>query len=552
LSKPNYIIKCLTLCFLALLSSNSNLSLSQSGAVNNNELLRQRAKATLHQLPKAIKDLDEPAIRVYLRYKVASYLWAKGFKEEFTFAETLVADALEDLYLHKDDMKDSDLSYYQSELLALLRTYSPALSTKLTEKYEINKDGRDDFRIAYSMLDNKDGIAQAVGMASRSLKNGQDGGLALLIFMTDLERERPQQYLGLLREILAAEDLKPGTFSITSLYMLKSLYLKSETPVDLKLRFLAVIVSATEWISSGANSGDLVNAYQLLNAIYSEIERLAPSLYTRARAAMSALNARVPGKVIEQIAVQARVERSNDPLKQLIIEIDANTNESDKDDLRTQAATIALEKGELELATELAAKTSAEGQHGLWRDQFLEEIVDAAIKKKDETAAQYALSKMKSYLNRASVTQKLALFFFESRDKTRAVEWMNAAVKLVESSDNNPEKARKFLEMAANYKKIDSTRVPDIIQSAIKSINRISKPGLEEKEGSLARRAYADALTSIAWYTIPAFRILSQQDEIGASLIAKSIQVPEIRTAAIWGTTCGLFEAIKPANVVTK
>ena len=129
---------------------------------------------------------------------------------------------------------------------------------------------------------------------------------------------------------------------------------------------------------------------------------------------------------------------------------------------------------------------------------------------------------------------------------------MNAAVKLVESSENNAEKARKFLGIAANYKKIDDTRVSEVIQSAVKSINRISKPGLEEKKGSPARKAYAEGLTGIAWYTIPAFRILSQQDEIGASLIAKNIQVPEIRTAATWGITTGLFEAIKPANVVTK
>lgn len=550
MSKPDFKIKYLTLCLLTLLSS--NLCLGQAAPVRNDELLRQRAKAMLDQLPKSIKDLDEPAIRVFLRYKVASYLWAKGFKEEYTFAETMVTEALEDLYLHKNEMKDSDIDFYQSELLGLLRAYSPALAVKLTEKYEINKNGREDVRIAYSMLDNKAGIAQAVETVSRSLKNGQDVGLALLVFMTDLEKEHPQQYLSLLREILVAEELKPGTFSITSLYMLKSLYWKNETPPDLKLRFVAAIVSSVERVSSGVNSDDLVIAYQLLNVVYSEIERFAPSLYARARAAMALLNSRVPGKAIERVAVQARVEKSNDPLRQLIVEVDASTNESDKDDLRTQAATIALERGELELATELAAKTSADGGHGLWRDQFLEEIVDAAIKKKDEAAAQYALSKMKSYLNRASVAQKLALFFFESKDTARAVDWMNAAVKLVESSDNNTEKARKFFEIAANYKKIDDTRVSEVIQSAVKSINRISKPSIEEKVGSPARKAYAESLTSIVWYTVPAFRIFSQQDEIGASLIAKGIQVPEIRTAANWGITTGLFEATKPAKVATK
>ena len=69
--KPDFNIKYLTLCFLTLLSS--NLCLGQTAPVHNNELLRQRAKAMLDQVPKSIKDLDEPSIRAFLRYKVASY-----------------------------------------------------------------------------------------------------------------------------------------------------------------------------------------------------------------------------------------------------------------------------------------------------------------------------------------------------------------------------------------------------------------------------------------------------------------------------------------------
>jgi hypothetical protein len=211
------------------------------------------------------------------------------------------------------------------------------------------------------MLNTKDGITRAVEMVSRSVKNGQDGGLTLLIFLTNLAKERPHEYLSLLKEILIAEDLKPGSFSMASLYLLKSLFLKNEIPLDMKLRFLAIVVSSAERISSQINPDDVVTAYQLLRDVYGEIEgmalggvngeigKLVTPLYRRARTVTPMLVARVPARIIEREAVQSRVERSGNPLRQLIMEADSTTNDSDKDDLRTQAAHVALERGELEI-----------------------------------------------------------------------------------------------------------------------------------------------------------------------------------------------------------
>ena len=503
-------------------------------------------------------------LRVFLRYRIASFLWAKGIESEYVFAQTMAVDALEDLSLHKDEMKDSALNYYGDKLLALLRTYSPDLASKLTEKYELNRGARGDFGIAYSMLNTKEGTSRAIEIVKQNLKDGRDGGLTLLFFLTNLRKEHPQEYFSLLKEIIATEMLKPGTFSMMSLYMLKSLYLIDETPLDVKLQFLGMVVNSVEKTYPQNNSEDMVTAYDLLKDVYREIEKIALNdshrelenfsapLYARARTVVAMLTSRVPSKIIERRAVQARVENSSDPLRQLIVEADAATNDSDKDDLRTQAAHLALEKGEPKLAAELAAKTSVEGQHGMWRDQFLEEIIDTAIKKKDEELAQYALSKMKLPLNRASAMQKLALFFFDSKDTIRAREWMNDTVKLVESSDNEFEKARKLFEIVPAYRKIDDSRVSDLIQSAIKSSNRISKPSQNGKIDNNARKAYAESLTNVTWHTIPAFRVLFQQDEIGAYSMAKEIQQPEIRAAALWGITSGALESGKSSESTVK
>lgn len=556
------ITKRLLPCLLILLGS--AFYSSRVAAQDSNQLARQRAEVMLYQLSESIKNLEEPASRVFLRYRIASFLWAKTIKSEYAFAQAMAVDALEDLSLHKDEMKDSALNYYGDRLLALLRTYSPALASKLAEKYEFNRSARGDFGIAYSMLNTKEGTSRAIEIVKQSLKDGRDGGLTLLFFLNGLRKEHPQEYFSLLKEIVAAEMLKPGTFSMMSLYILKSLYLTEETPLDVKLQFLGMAVNSVEKIYPQNSSYDLVTAYDLLRDVYREIEKITMSdsykglesfsvpLYARARTVLAMLTSRVPSKVMEQRAVQSRVENSSDPLRQLIIEADAATSDSDKDDLRSQAAHLASQKGELKLAAELAAKTSVEGQHGMWRDQLLEEIIDAAIKKKDEELAQYALSKIKLPLNRSSAMQKLALSFFDSKDIIRAREWMNEAVKLIESSDNEFEKARTLFEIIPAYRKIDDSRVSEFIQSAIKSSNRLSKPSQNGKIDSNARKAYAESLTNVTWHAIPAFRVLFQQDEIGAYSIAKGIQQPEIKAAALWGITSGALETIKTSESAVK
>lgn len=537
---------------LCLILSAGGSAFGQTDPSVATQLRYQRAQTALHELPERLKKMDVPELRVFLRQRIASYLWTKNLKAEFKFAENMVEAGLEDLDAHKSDMKDADTRYYQGKLLALLRSYSPQLATKLADKYDLNKDERQSFAVASSMLSTKN-VALAVETVSRTIKMGLDGGLPLLIFLTDLEKEHPQECYDLLLQVIAAEESRRGTLSIVSLHMLKGLYLKEQVQAALKLRFLSTVVNSAERTISDSNSENMVAAYNLLNAVYAEIEKFpALPIYTRARLVVSFLSSRVPGGTLERTALQSRVEKSDDLLRQLRIEVDSSTNDSNKDNLRTQAARVALQRGELGIAVDFAAKTSDEGQQGRWRDQFLEEVLDAALKEKDEDIAQTALSKMKLASNRASGTQKLAVFFFESRDIVRAREWMSEAVKIAESSDNNVEKARRLIEFVPAFKKVDETRVFEIIVSAMKFIDRIPPPGVGERPGSSSRKAYAESLTSIAWHAIPAFRILFQQDEIRATEIANGIHSAEIRGAALWGMTSGLLESSTVAASATQ
>jgi hypothetical protein len=523
------------------------LCLGQTPRDEANQIIPGQAEYMLHQMPDRIKEIEEPEMRVFLRYRIASYLWSKEFKKEFDFAQAMAVEALDDLYLHRGDPDHSDVAHYRSQLFALIHTYSPALVARLNDKYKFEEIEKEDSVTAYSMLDLKNGVKPAVEIMSRNAKNGQDDGLVLLVFLTNLAKEHPEEYVRLLREIMAAEASKPGTFSLMTLYMLKGIYLKDDTPSDLRLKFLESVVNKIERNLAETESKEITSSYHLLRDVYGEIENLSPLLFLRARNAMSALTSRVPGKVLERSNIEDRVKTSSDPLRQLITEADAVTDEAEKDSLITDAALLAFKKKEFRLAIELAAKKSDEGQKHSWRDQFLEEIIDATLEKKDEDTAFYALSKIKAALYRASATQKLAVFFLESKDLVRARELMNDFLKLAWSLDDDADIARKLLESVAVFKKVDEARVPEVALYAVKIINRISKPSLQEKAGSPARKAYTRSLTSISWHAIPAFRILCQQDPIGAHSIANGIQQTGIRAAAFWGITTGLLQTTKSA-----
>ncbi|MEW6212305.1 MAG: hypothetical protein AB1631_28515 [Acidobacteriota bacterium] len=523
------------------------LCLGQTPRDEANQILPDQTEYMLHQMADRIKEIEEPEMRVFLRYRIALYLWSKEFKKEFDFAQAMAVEALDDLYLHRGDLDHSDVAYYRGRLSAMIHTYSPALAAKLNDKYKFEETEKGDAATAYSMLSLKNGVKPAVEIISRNVKNGQDDGLVLVIFLTNLAKEHPGEYVRLLRETTVAEASRPGTFSLMTLYMLKGLYMGDDTPSDLRLHFLEVVVSKIERNLAETESKEITSSYHLLRDVYGEIENLSPLLFLRARNAMSALTARVPGKVLERSNREDRIRASGDPLRQLITEADAVTDESEKDSLRTQAARLAFERKEFRLAVELAAKTSDDGQKHSWRDQFLEEIIDATLEKKDEETAFYALSKIKAALYRASATQKLAVFFLESKDLVRARELMNDFLKLAGSLDDDADIARKLLESVAVFKKVDEARVPEVVLYAVKIINRISKPGLQEKAGSPIRKAYTQSLTSISWHAIPAFRILCQQDQIGAYGIANGIQQADMRAAAFWGITTGLLETTKSA-----
>jgi len=219
----------------------------------------------------------------------------------------------------------------------------------------------------------------------------------------------------------------------------------------------------------------------------------------------------------------------------MLAEADAADDPARTERLLVQAAQLALSKGELKLAVEIVLRVgSTEKVYLMWRDQFLGEVVNKSVGKKDPANAEYAAAKIESALRRAAALRQIALYFFASEDVPRSRELMDRAFKLVADSENGAPKATAYFEMFAAFAKIDEQRIPEVSQAAIKVINGLLEPRPDDKPGSAARKEYVENLMMIAYHVIPAFRLLTRRDEQGTLGLAEGIRLREIKTAAIF------------------
>ncbi|HEV2707558.1 MAG TPA: hypothetical protein VGV59_16695 [Pyrinomonadaceae bacterium] len=507
---------------------------------------RQEAEEALHQLPGQIKLMDEPTIRVLLRLRLANFLWKQKEKtaaQTSKEAEALIAEAVGDFKAHADEIPALYSSTLRSELLAAIKLRAPELAQRLGEDYKVlENDSRDQLHSAYAMLREKSGVAPAIEVVRNILRSGKDPGTIILYILERLQQESPTEITNLLSAILGVEEQNPGSLTIDTLFWTQSYYLAEQTPAELKARFLAVVIKTIEQKQTWTESQNL-SAYRLLSGISATTMSLMPALYPRGRYLSAVITSRLPISLRDRLAAEERIRESTDKLNQLIIEGNAATNTTLKEDFLSQAAQMALAKKQLRQAADLALATSAGGERGIWRDQLLSDVVSQALEKKDTALAEDIAPKIGSGLSRAAALQKIALSFFALKDVAHARELLHQAAKLVAATDNNPAKVRYMLMLAAAFSKVDEAEAPETLRATVKVINSVSLAPPPATSSDETRKLFAQSLTQMAWNIIPTFQRLSFKDEARAFSLANEISSKDLRGAAIFGVSTGILQA---------
>lgn len=503
----------------------------------------QRTQAALDRVAEQVEALDAPALRVFLRLRLAAFFWANDFVNSASRAETMCLAAFADLQKHQAEISEADLVSFRREILSALELHSPDAAARLVKQYNLKPMSvAEKLSAASSLLDGKGG-GTAVDKFRQILNSGQDTGPAIFFYLDRLKLERPAEVPELLSNLLAVEEQNTGSISPQNLFFLIHLYISKETPLILQERFLRACVKSTGNSSAWSEPNRFKAAYELMRALMPEIEKRLPALYSQASAQLSALAARLPDLTIEleYEALNNRIERSADPLSQTLTEAEATKDSALKNDLLRDAAQLALKKGQLKLAVDVVMRIeSSWTRHLAWREQFLRAVVDSALKQKDAAAASYAIVRIDSPLNRARAMQKVAVYFFKAGDSLSASQQLNAAVKLIDSAENRTGKAIVLLEIIPAFLLIDKQMASEVASAAIKAINNIRQP--EDSADSEARKNYIETLILIGHAIIPTFESLSQIDEIGALGLANDLQRQEVKAAAMMGIVGGLHK----------
>ena len=535
-------------CAFLLLLTMGQVCLAQN-IQDETPFAKQRASELIENLPAQIKKIDDATVRVFLQLRLATFFWSEPSEQSRERARALTLSGLEYLDEHRVELVPLYADSFREDLLALLEVHAPDLAVR----YRAGGDSVDKvtpgnpYDVAYSMLRTKGQAALAVQTFTRALIGGEAPTMTISYFLSELQRQQPSLLPQVLSDILSVQEQRPRTLSVEMLFWLLEPYVWRNDREDIKRRFLSVTVAATAESYQWSDLGQLTNAFNVLRVTVPLIQKLVPGMYPQAAAQLATVRARLPNETVEQSAIADRIRQSEDTLSQMIIEANSVTGPSLKNDLLIQAAQLALTKGKLQLAFDLATSTVSDDKTRNWQQQFLSELVKSAVENKDAKLGLAIASKIEMPLTRAEAMQRLALLFFTLKDLWKARESLVESLKVIRASDNTPEKAIALLKSLRVVARVDQAMVPDVAEDSIKALNALQFATQNEKQQSEPTRR---ALMAVVWNTMPSFEALVQWDQLGALNFVEKIQRVELRAVAGFGAAKGILAVAKTKDAV--
>jgi hypothetical protein len=186
-----------------------------------------------------VKDVQHAAIRVYIRYKIAAWLWQKG-PDDTMRAEALAVKAVDELYAKKDEMPTGLRYKLVTDLFALLDTNAMETSAKLKTKHEFGLE--EDLFSGFSQLAKKDGDQAAAAKLLKALNKQGDVSGAINPLLNSLRGQRDRRSSRWFRGFL--EGVESGRVAVNNgmLYLFFVNFNDPQVPPAMRLRYFALIV----------------------------------------------------------------------------------------------------------------------------------------------------------------------------------------------------------------------------------------------------------------------------------------------------------------------
>lgn len=326
-------------------------------------------------------------------------------------------------------------------------------------------------------------------------------------------------------------------FNADTLVSLSGYFLEPGSPIALQKRFLRFVVDKSRNAAQNVNS-DAEGYFNLLSGRMLDISAGFPEIFPEASAIQIVLKTRISRESRESEEMYDRLGRSGDRVSALIAEAEQTYNKTLKYELYVNAATWALKEKKLTYSVDIAGKTVeielpegsiSEAFRKRWLDQFLRNVVEAALKSREPDSANYAMKKIADPLSKAECLGKTANYYFDHSDALSARYALDEAIKLIIKADGGDRRLLSMITLLPTVQKIDSDRVSDVSELMAKSINSIPSLNVEDKPHTDKYKKYVTSTMNINWNLLPALTRLLKENKSEAANLAGRINKKEIK-----------------------
>jgi hypothetical protein len=476
-----------------------------------------------------MREVQYPGVRVYIRYKLAEWLWKKG-RDDTERAEVLAVKALEEAYAKKDELTTNYRSRLIADLLGLLDTNAKETATRLRSKYDF--DSEDELFTGFSQFGKKDGDKAIAEKLLRSLaKPGEIDRMANPLINSLRTLKSPQFPIVLGAFLTAVES---GRLNVNNFNLYQAFVNFNDPQVSpaLKARYFALVVARAR---TAIQSPDGV-IYQMLHSAINTFGDGSPELLPEAAALKTVLANTETAIGRARREAEERIEASTDKLAAYIDEAEKAEYPPHKNFFYMRAVLLAKETGKLSIALEIVEKVreSDKSEFGKsWTDQEFGSIARTGFEKGQVEIALIAIDRIEDTLGHAEAWRTAAEYFNGKKDAEAAIDAAGRMLKLL-AADYKVEglRAQALIRALPVVQQIDRTSMPDANLLAAKAVNDLPNPGPEDKPGT---KKFIDYVTSIMWFSYsfpPISNVMIRKNKGDVADLAERIQRKEVRIVA--------------------
>jgi hypothetical protein len=528
---PVFIILSLTAGAFAQKPAKTPLSTAQKFIVKKQQLV--------DDFEMQLKDIPYAAVRIYIRYKLAEWLWKKG-KDDSDRAETLAVKALEEVYARKDELANSHRYKLLTDIFGLLDTNAKETSARLKAKYDL--DAEADLFSAFSQLSKKDGDQAVAQKLLKALARPGDINNLINPLVNSLRTMKSPQFPVVLAAFLEAVESGRVNVNYPILYMFLFNFDDPQVSPALRARYFALVVNRARL---AAHKPDPM-AYQLITAAINSFGEGSPELLPEAMGLKNALAVTETAANRARREAQERIDASGDKLAATIEEAEKAEIPDVQRSFYLKAEILAKSSGRLAIGIDVVDKLKELDPGDFtkdWADQEYADIAKRAFERDELEIAVKGIERVMDPLDRAEAWKNAAGYYDGKKDLPGARDAIGKMLKLLADADReNGFRAQTLVRALPMIQRADRLSIPEAIAVTARAINELPTPGVDDKPGTEKHADYVFTTMWINYSLATATTVLLSHDKTDASDLAEGIQKREVRIVADLVLATGALE----------